>query len=149
MYTFLDLPLCRNYGFYHRLQISWLTCNSRLSTNEIAEFLSSLLQSRALSSCCKPPQYDQTIYLRVALGQFIITSLAKQFIALHIFAIMKLTKIGTDVYFTNSSNHWPERHCDRNQRVHRNRVGTIGRCDVTIPSGRLMGKQLFTPWNYR
>ena len=56
----------------------------------------------------------KAIYLRVAIGQLIKTLLAKQFIALHIFAIMKLEKIDTDVYFTNSFNHWPERRCDRN-----------------------------------
>ena len=43
--------------------------------------------------------------VRVALRQLIMTPIAKLFTDLQILSIMKLEKLGTDVYFTNSLNH--------------------------------------------
>ena len=43
--------------------------------------------------------------VRFTLGQLIMMSLAKQFMALQILSTMKLEKLGTDMYFTNSLNH--------------------------------------------
>ena len=44
--------------------------------------------------------------VRVAIGRLVMTS---QSMAPHIIPIMEL---GTDVYFTNSMNHWPRSHRD-------------------------------------
>ena len=52
-----------------------------------------------------------------ALGQVIMTSLAKQFMAPQILSIMKLKTLGTDVYFTNSLNHGPQHHCDKKATI--------------------------------
>ena len=73
-----------------------------------------------------------------AFGQLIMTSLAKQFTNPQILSITKLQKLRTDVYFTNYLNHWPQRHCDKKASVDKKHEGTVGQCDVTIASGRLL-----------
>ena len=80
-------------------------------------------------------QYDRAV--RVTLGQLIMTSLAKQFTAPQIISIIKIEKFGTDVYVTNSLNHWPPTPLCY-ESVHRNHAGTIGHCDVTIATGWLI-----------
>ena len=55
--------------------------------------------------------------VRVAIRQLIMTSLAKQFTDPQILSIIKPEKIGTDMYFTNSLNHRPRRHCDKKASI--------------------------------
>ena len=55
--------------------------------------------------------------VRVALGQLIMTSLAKQFTDPHILSLIKLEKLGTDIYFTNSFKNWPQRHYDKKASI--------------------------------
>ena len=86
--------------------------------------------------------------VRVVFGQLIMTLLAKQSKTPHIFFAMKLEKLGTNVYFTNSVNHQPQHHCDKKASIETTREQPVivtslllaaGSCidDVTI------GKQLF------
>ena len=80
-----------------------------------------------------------------------MTALAKRFTDPQILSIMKLERLGTDVYVINSSNHWPQRHYDK-KSDHRNPARTIGHCDVTIAIGRLMCRwrhDRSTFWNHR
>ena len=61
----------------------------------------------------------------VALRQSIMTSLGKQFTNSQILSIMKREKLGTNVYFTNSLNHWPQRHCDKKASIETTREQSI------------------------
>ena len=56
-------------------------------------------------------------FMRVALRLWIMTSLTKQFTDPQILSIMKLEKLGTDVYFTNSLIHWSQHHCDKKASI--------------------------------
>ena len=73
----------------------------------------------------------------VALGQLIMTSLTKQFTAPQILSLIKLEKLGTNVYFINSLTRLPQRHCDKKASIE-TRLGTIYHCDITIASDRFM-----------
>ena len=57
--------------------------------------------------------------MHVALGQLIMTSFAKLFMAPQIPSVMKLEKLkfGTDMPFTNSLNHWPHCHCAKKASI--------------------------------
>ena len=61
----------------------------------------------------------------VAFCQLIMTSLAKQFTNSQILSMMQLEKIGTDVYFTHSLNHWPQRRCNKNASIGTPRIVII------------------------
>ena len=68
--------------------------------------------------CCHCNMIKAFIHvLPVALLQLIMTSLAKQFTNPQILSTMKLEKLGTDMYFTNSLNHWLQRHCDKKASI--------------------------------
>ena len=55
--------------------------------------------------------------VRVTIRQLIMTSLAKQITDPQILSIMKLEKLGIDVKWTNSLNHWTQRHCDKKASI--------------------------------
>ena len=80
----------------------------------------------------------------IALGQLIMTSLTKQITAPQILSITKLETLASQPCVSQSPTYWsqPSRPLWY-ENVHRNHVGTVGHCDVTIASGQ----QLFTFWN--
>ena len=58
----------------------------------------------------------------VAFCQLIMTSLAKQFTNSQILSMMQIEKFGTDVYFTHSLNHWPQRRFNKNASIKTPRI---------------------------
>ena len=57
------------------------------------------------------------IHVCVAFCQLIMVSFAKQSKDPQILSVMKLERLGTDVCFTNSLNHWHPRHCDKKASI--------------------------------
>ena len=132
---------------------NWLTY-FQLFLNQIDRFLiSSVLKPQGvlmLSHHCN--MIKALIYVCVALRQWIMISPTKQFTDLQILSIMKLEKLGTDVYFTNSLNHWPQRHCDKKASTETLQKQSVTARNVTIVSGQLMCRwrhNRSTFWNHQ
>ena len=72
----------------------------------------------------------------VALGQLIMTSLAKNsHSSADSFYHENLEKLDTDVYFTNSLNHWPHRHCEKKTSIKHTREQSVTMTSQLLAAG--------------
>ena len=102
-------------GVFHKLTLSPLGYEND-NRNHLGNMIKAIICALPLNNSWYPaatlwskPSFRA---IRVASGQFIMTSLAKHFTAPQI-----LKKLDTDVSFTNSLNHCPKHHCAKKASI--------------------------------
>ena len=134
VYKLLVLPPCHNELYYHDLQISWHNSCPRLT-----RLPNSYVYCKAVHSSHNAPllRYEQSHVIRTA---HTLLPLASYFdVTCHtIHSSADSFYYKTWKKLTQTSILQTDLDAMGYKSVHRNHVGTISHCDVTVAGGRLM-----------